>query len=1161
MRAKLTILILTLSMVHLMASSLAQQVTLSFKGAALTSVLSEIKAQSGYDFVIYTGTKMHSVKPVSIQVEKMELTKVLHDIFDGQPLTYELDNKIIVIRERAKTAMASSIANQENILQQPIRGRVTNEKGEPLIGASIYVLDAQGKRTTVQTKTDAEGNFELKQVALGKEFEVVFIGYATQHHRASHDMARIVLKTFSAEVEEVEVMVNTGYQKISRERSTGSFEQMGSEEIAQRPTSNIFQNMEGFLPGVLFDKRSGDNIFHVRGVNSLTESMTAPLLIVDNFPYAGDINAINPRDIESVSVLKDAAAASIWGSRAGNGVIVVTTRKSRDGKVRVEGGLNYVVVEKPRVFDIPTLDSRAFMEIEKELFDLGIYDGTLNETSVSRTMLSPYVEMLDKMRKGELTTTESVELTKVFEQRDYRKHLLEHYYRNTFMQKYNMSVSGGTSDFHNRISLTYDRDLQGAVTSKYAREGLVWSGIYTPAKTISIDYLLALNGQQSIMSLEELSYPIGIGGGRTSLYPYASLVDGEGTPITIERQFSNEYLRKFSDQLPYDWSYNPLQNIWESTRNQRMMQIRANLGISYKVLPFLTLSGKYAHTIQPDHYQNHYGRNSYYVRNLQNSYSSLIEGKVFTPIPAGGIFDEERSSLIERRGRIQTDIDLPFLTFHRFTSLFGGEVSDQPQESNSYRYYGYDELIKSHQFVDYLKTYNTFQGILGNTTIPRYGDIVSKNTRMASFFANAAYGYMEKYYLNFSMRKDASNTFGIGTNWRWNPLWSSGIAWSIEKEKFMERVPFVNQLKLRATWGHSGNSGGLGTSLPIILEIKSYTLNPERQAYLYSLPYVDLKWEDVRMMNLGLDYSLFDRRISGSLEYFNKKSTDILAQDLLEPTLGMNSMMKNVANMKGEGIDLSMNTINIQRKFSWSTHAYFSMVRDKVTDYFGGRRDSRDFLTTRGLSLYPTQEWGLYPIFGLRSSGLDSEGDPVGVLNGEPSKDYVKLNADSLQYLKFFGSGMPRFHGSLRNTFSYRGITLNVNIIFKGGNYFSRNTVNYSSLVNGWTGHADAQRRWRNPGDEAKTDVPALKIPLNSNRDFFYMYSERNVEPGGFVRIQDINFSIPFPLGKGVNASVNFYMGNVGLLWRENESKLDPENLSVPRSRNYSIGLNLKPNK
>jgi len=1042
------------------------------------------------------------------------------------------------------------------IAQIPISGKVVQQDGSAIPAVRIF---SQVNQKSYQT--DEEGNFLILSIA---KDQLVFThqNYDTVYSKVDNDQRylTITMNRKTIGIEKLHI-IETGYQKISRERSTGSFEQMGRKEITQRPSSNIFQNMEGYLPGVMFDKRGGDSKFHVRGINSLTEAMTAPLLIVDNFPYAGDIDAINPQDIESVSVLKDAAAASIWGSRAGNGVIVVTTRKSKQGKVSVEGGLNYVTIGKPRLLDMPTLDSRTFMEIEKELFDQGIYDATLNETSISRTLLSPFVEMLDKLRKGELSETESTEMTKAFQSRDYRKDLLEHYYRHTFMQKYNVSATGGTTDFHNRISLTYDRDQQGTVTNKYAREGLVWSGLYKPGKSISIDYLLALNGQQSIMSLEGLNYPISPGGGRNTLYPYASLVDGEGNPISIERQFSNKYLEKFSNQLPYDWSFIPLQNVWESTRNHQTMQVRANLGISYKLFPFLILSGKYAHTIQSDRDQDEYGKISFYVRNLQNSYSSMIDGKVFTPIPSGGIFDEDRSSLVERRGRIQADIDLPFFTSHRFTSLIGGEVTDQPRESDSYRYYGYDEFMKTHQFVNYLTSYNTFQGILGNTTIPRYGNLSSKNTRMASFFGNAAYGYKEKYLLNFSMRKDASNTFGIGTNWRWNPLWSSGIAWNVDREKFLKNVSFINQLKLRATWGHSGNSGGLGTSLPVMLEIKNYTLSPERQAYLYSLPNVDLKWEDVRMMNLGLDYSLFNRRISGSLEYFNKKSTDILAQDLLEPTLGMNSMMKNVANMKGEGIDVSMNTLNIQRKFTWSTLTYFSMIRDRVTAYFGGNRESRDYLTARGLSLYPTKEWGLYPIFGLRSLGLDSEGDPVGMLNGELSKDYVKLNADSLQKLKYFGSGMPLFHGSLRNTFSYRGITLTVNIIFKGGNYFSRNTVNYTSLVNGWTSHTDAQYRWRKPGDEAKTDVPALKIPLNSNRDFFYMYSQKNVEPGGFVRLQDINLSIPIPLGRTLDASVSFYMGNVGMLWRENIFRLDPENLSIPVSRTYSVGLNLKPKK
>lgn len=292
-------------------------------------------------------------------------------------------------------------------------------------------------------QTDDEGNFSIHLKAKDR---LVFThqNYDTVYAEPGDNQRylTITMNRRTIGIEELHI-IETGYQKISRERSTGSFEQMGRKEITQRPSSNIFQNMEGYLPGVMFDKRSGDNKFHVRGINSLTEGMIAPLLIVDNFPYSGDIDAINPQDIESVSVLKDAAAASIWGSRAGNGVIVVTTRKSKQGKVRAEGGLTYVTIGKPRLLDMPALDSKAFMEIEQELFDQGIYDATLNETSVSRTMLSPYVEMLDKLRKGKLSESESTEMTKAFQGRDYRKDLLEHYYRHAFMQKYNLSATGG----------------------------------------------------------------------------------------------------------------------------------------------------------------------------------------------------------------------------------------------------------------------------------------------------------------------------------------------------------------------------------------------------------------------------------------------------------------------------------------------------------------------------------------------------------------------------------------------------------------------------------------------------------------------------------------------------------------------------------------------
>ncbi|QBR13247.1 TonB-dependent receptor plug domain-containing protein [Sphingobacterium sp. CZ-2] len=277
--------------------------------------------------------------------------------------------------------------------------------------------------------SDPNGNFKIP---FKKEDLLIFQHFSFLSDSLKiinpHDSILIELIPKSNQIEEVEVL-HTGYQTINRERSTGSFEFLGQKDIKQRFTMNILQNLEGFVPGLNLDKRDVRSKIHIRGINSLSEYMMEPLIIVDNFPFTGDINAINPEDIASVTVLKDAAAASIWGSKAGNGVIVVTTKKSVEGKVKIDFGMNWLMKEKIKIMEIPRLNSSEFMAIEEELFKKGFYDNALNETTISRTQLSPYVEALHDLRTGKLTNTEFENLYTAWKNKDFRRDLLDHYYR------------------------------------------------------------------------------------------------------------------------------------------------------------------------------------------------------------------------------------------------------------------------------------------------------------------------------------------------------------------------------------------------------------------------------------------------------------------------------------------------------------------------------------------------------------------------------------------------------------------------------------------------------------------------------------------------------------------------------------------------------------
>ena len=811
---------------------------------------------------------------------------------------------------------------------------------------------------------------------------------------------KIILNPNSTAIEEIEI-VHTGYQEIAKERSTGSFERIGQKEINQRVTTNIIQNLEGFIPGLMFDKRSGGNTFHVRGLNSFNSQGISPLIILDNFPYNGDINGLNPNDIESVTVLKDAAAASIWGSRAGNGVIVITTKKSKAGKLKFDAGMNYQTEEKPRIMEIPKLTSKPFMELEKELFDKGFYNGYLNENSNSRILISPYVRLLDQLRKNLVDIAEAQKQIDFWKTHDYRKDLLNHYFRNPLYQRYRFAVDGGFDNFKNRISLTYNRDLQNTIVNNNNTKGLFWNGQFKPINQFSINYILSINNNLARSSSETLGYPLRPGGGRLEYYPYARLVDDQGSPINLEKDYSQVWLDQYKAILPRDWSYNPLNHLNESESLSELNQIRANLNLDYAVKDYFSISLQYGYNMQRSESTTFYSPESYYVRGLENMYSRVVDGKIESAIPSGGIMTKGYSNLLQHRGRVQINFERKFWTNHHINAIIGNEISTQNQDRDGYRYYGYDETLRSQQFVNLNTRYRTFQGINGNAYIPRAGIISSYLSRFVSFYGNASYNYKNKYNLNFSARRDASNNFGVATNKRWNPLWSSGISWELSKEKFFEDVKSISFLKLRATWGHSGNSGGLGASEPIISYLgDNNPLSQNPQAMISKMPYQDLKWEDVRMANIGLDFMIINR-FSGSIEYFNKKMTDLLASEIQNLTTGVGSMIKNIAEMKGSGFDISLNSKNIVGRFNWTTNSYLSLAKDRVTDFYSIPKRLVEYLNPKGSSLSPILNKSLYPLFALSYNGLDKEGNPVGVFNGEPSTNYQAILNDSIQSLKY----------------------------------------------------------------------------------------------------------------------------------------------------------------
>ena len=356
-------------------------------------------------------------------------------------------------------------------------------------------------------------------------------------------------------------------------------------------------------------------------------------------------------------------------------------------------------------------------------------------------------------------------------------------------------------------------------------------------------------------------------------------------------------------------------------------------------------------------------------------------------------------------------------------------------------------------------------------------------------------------------------------------------------------------LKLRATYGFSGNVDQSKSAVTVLYFYNGgfETNLPFAQVSQFANP--DLSWEKIRTINIGIDFSVKKNIVSGSIEYYQKKGTNLFGIAAIDYTAGLGTqyITKNVAEMKGRGLDIILHSNNIDRKFKWATALLFSYSDSRTSKYYRGDYTVSGTYIGGGQVIFPLPGYPLYSIGGYEWAGLDPQtGDPRGFVNGKISSNYDSItNQKGLQGVVYNGPSSPRFYGSVNNTFSWKQLSLSVNILFNLNYYFRRDVVSFSQLVNGGISTSDYGNRWQQPGDEAYTDVPSFKYPADSRRDDIYRLSEINVGRADNIRLQYINLAYNFIPGDNIhffkNMEVYLNIANIGILWRANHWDIDPE--------------------
>lgn len=973
-----------------------------------------------------------------------------------------------------------------------ISGIVVDEKGEPLPAARVQQVSQVKGESLSAVITDANGHFHLIIPLDTKEIEVSFLGYETKKVALTTDTSyRIMMRPSSEFLNEVVV---TGYQTISRERATGAFSKIDAQDLDQQRLSSISSLLEGRVAGYSDGQ--------LRGVTSMN-GVTTPLYVIDGFPvekttsngYGGwieNLPDLNMDDIESITVLKDAAATSIYGARAANGVVVITTKKAKKNQTNISFSATLTV--QPYNYYTGHLASTADMiDLEKEWASKNTSLQGANAATYAQNLLDnatyyPYlgIQSILNYHAGHITEEQMNQTLSSLAARGftYYKDIEKYGKRNPFSQQYNVSVASGSEKNTFKASLTYLKDEEEDKYTGNDSFGLNLQNSTQITSWLSLDLGTYLNYGKGTTQTYSLTSP-----GYTAM-PYASLVNEDGSyyTSTAADRYSLSQQAIISQYGLYSMDITPLEELGKNLKRNKDFSNRTYARLNFQFTDWLKYSvsfqyevGEYKTTLLKD-------KTSYDVREDVNSFATddTGSGEVTYNLPYGNIYTEGTNSLRAYNFRQQLDFNKTFAEKHDVTALIGMEMRENKTRYNDRTYYNYDPDLLTYDLIDEVALTNIYTGVLGNwvsfsdNTLSNIYELVN---RYVSFYGNAAYTYDERYTATGSIRWDRTNLFSTGSKYQNRPIWSLGAAWNISNESFFD-VSFIDMLKLRLSHGIGGNIAK--DSAPYMT---AYYGNNTHVGGIYgsisNRPNPDLRWEKTTTTNLGVDFSMFRGRLAGSLELYYKDGVDLLANTNGVPTegYGYSTYTINNGKMVNKGFELTLSGDIIKTKdWTWTLGGVLGYNKNEVT--YVNVECPVLYLQFDYASAYPRVGNPYNAIYGFLWAGLSENGDPQ-VYDAE-GNIHVDSSPENVEDAVYLGTTVPIYNGSINTSIRYKNWELSAMLLFEGGHKMRNTNIAYPSLG---VCSKDVVNRWREPGDEAYTNVPRFQT---SEDDDYNYYAEDN---------------------------------------------------------------------
>ena len=1088
-----------------------------------------------------------------------------------------------------------------------ITGTVVDELGMPLPGANVVVM--KDKKMVKGTSTGLNGDFkiDLSSIENGKlTLEFIFLGLKSQTIKLT---AQNIGKPFNVQLvpddemlDEVTV-VEDGYARLPRKDMVGAFTTVKADDIMMPAYQSIDQMLQGKIAGMSVVNTSArvgaSPKITIRGTSTILGN-TSPLWVVDGViqedPLSIDISAaltsdmkelignqiswLNPQDIDNITVLKDASATAIYGSKASNGVIVITTKKGTPGRISVNYNTNVSVRERPTYEMYDFMNSLERIQFSKEAYEAGVryqqeplpqiytYEGLMamfNKRMITEEEFSHYLQRL------ETVNTDWFDLLT----------------RNSVSNNHNLSISGGTDKY------TYNASLGYQINNGY-EVGNSNDQVTTRLSINSnVNEKLSISAQLNGSIRNSDGYGAGV-----NPYNYAMntsraipAYNEDGSPAYYSKYYTYQYNTQLGGHNQYSTNiFNEMENSFSQNTGT---SFNASLNVNYKILSWLTYQGTASMSLNNNASESYAGEKTSQVEQLYRGFpygteKAGSEKYNAALMPYGGVLQQANSQTVSYSTSHRLAFSKEFNENHRLNAMLGMEVRSSKGSSEGNTVWGYvperGEILVSPTLPENFKPIGSDVSIGWGALSQLYNGGWSKTstlTNYVSFYATVAYSLKNRYVFNMNVRSDASNRFGQDVNKQFDPTWSFGASWKMAQEPFMmENLPWLDQFNIRATYGIQGNVVNSLSPEMIVRYQGLHTSYNEYYLTISSLPNNQLKWERTKSANLGLDVALFG--ITMNFEYYNRRSNAIIRQDIAQE-YGMESMPLNGGLITNQGVEFTLNYTTIRTKnFAWTVgmNAGKNWNRSETDDRTAKADELTHYDFLSGNSSRPLKQgYPLSAFWSYRFTGLNSTNGYPTFANATYDDVDGDGSVDPTTFLVYSGQGEPDFSGGFNTRIRWKDFNFGIDFAANLGaqkrlpNPYS--TFTYGKMPDIYSNLSkELNNRWKQPGDEAHTNIPALytsvrdlynlNLPNGLYDNIYSMWAQSDVRvvDASFLRCTQISLSYNVPrkvcqkIGLSrisVSANVNNLFVIASKEWRG----YDPELGNSIQPRVYSIGLGI----